>query len=148
MDPHRTPLSSHPNAPPLDSSFISPYPHAIPAQTVSQQRRQEQQLQHNHLPHSLPNTHQNSIYNETLSAEQRAAVTIFHAFPNPTTIFTYLESFRSYLCGEQGFYPSDLSPQQCQAFFDLTGFPNETVLTLLHAAQSPSLCPCLDIYQP
>ena len=131
--PYLPSRSFYPNAPPSHNSSIPPYQHAVPTQTVLQ-RQQEQQIQEKISPQSHPSAHQNHIHNGIPSEGQRAAVLILQANPNPT-IFSYLESFRSFLRRETAFYPNHLSRQQYQAFFALTGCSNEMVLTLLDCAR-------------
>ena len=99
----------HPNAPPPHSPSIfpyqhPPYQHADPAQTVSQQR-QEQQLQENISPQSHPSAHQNHRRNGILSEEQRAAALTFQAIPDPNS-YGLLEDFRSFSQRETAFYHS------------------------------------------
>ena len=131
--PYLAPRSFHPDAPPSHSSSIPLYQHAVPTQTVLQQR-QEQQIQENISPQSHPSAHQFHIHNGIPSDRQRAAVLTLQANPN-ATIFSYLESFRSFLKRETAFYPNHLSRQQYQAFIALTGCSNEMVLTLLNCAR-------------
>lgn len=132
--PYSTPHCFYPNAPPPhSSSFLPPHQHALPARTVSQQR-QEHQIHENISQQSHPTAHQNHIHNAIPSEEQRAAVLSLLSIPN-STIFSYLEGFRSSLRHQTALSPNHLSRQQYQAFLALTDCPDELVSTLVNCAR-------------
>ena len=126
--PYPTPPSFHPYALPPHHSSIPLHQQAVPAHTVSQQRQQEQS-QENISPQSHPSAHPNHFHNGIPSEEQRAAVLILQAIPDPI-FFDLLESFRSFFRGETALYPNKLSNQQRQAFLALQFCSDQLILTL------------------
>ena len=131
--PYPTPPSFHPYALPPHHSSIPLHQQAVPAHTVSQQRQrqqqQQQQSQENISPQSHPRAHPNHFNNGIPSEEQRAAVLILQAIPDPI-FFDLLESFRSFFRGETALYPNKLSNQQRQAFLALQCCSDQLILTL------------------
>lgn len=134
--PYWTPRSFHPNAspPPRNSSLAPtlPYQHAVPTPRVQQQ-------QQNVARQSHANFHPTVLQNGKPSVELRKAVTILQELSNPTVV-AWLEGFRSFLRGEQGFDPSQFLSQHCRAVSALVSYPNGLILTWLDNARSSGQC--------